>query len=197
MGLSALPGCGFPDLTYETGGDAAVGDATADAHAPDDAAGDTPTSDAATPRDGPTTGDAAPDVIEAPDATHDAPETAPDAGPEAGIDCDEDHDGYRALSCDGGNDCCDTDPNAHPTQAMFFGSQDKCLSWDYNCDGKVETEFLVNITCSGTGLTGCKGGPGFTSEPACGAMAPYSTCVGSGALACTASSTMMATQACN
>jgi hypothetical protein len=79
---------------------------------------------------------------------------------------------------------------------MFFTSTDNCGSWDYNCDKKIETEYLTNIMCSGTGLTGCSGGPGFTTDPACGAMAAYSQCVGSGALSCAPMSSMMATQGC-
>jgi hypothetical protein len=212
IGVAALPACGFPGLQYADGDDAAA-DATTDASASDDATGDARTpdgagpdalasneasaSDAAALLDGQVASDAAPDAIAVPDASPDAPVNPTDAGHDAGIDCDQDKDGYRALACEGGTDCCDTDPSAHPTQAMFFASQDNCLSWDYDCDGKIETEILVNITCSGTGLTGCTGGPGFTSDPACGAMAPYSSCVGSGALACSASSTMMATQACH
>jgi hypothetical protein len=119
-----------------------------------------------------------------------------DARTDSGTDCDQDKDGYKAKggAC-GGNDCCDTDPNAHPGQTMFFTNADACGSYDYNCDGTIETEISTMITCTGLGVTGCSGGPGFTGDPACGTSAPYNQCQGSG-LGCAAMSTMSATQAC-
>jgi hypothetical protein len=195
--LAPIAGCGFPGVDYRTTGDSS-GDATsdgttgdtldsaADGVAPDDAPGDAlnetgsdgaPVSDARSPGDG----------------GRDAPvDTAAD------VDCDVDKDGYNAMgaAC-GGTDCCDTDADANPGQTMYFTSHDGCGSYDYNCDNKVETEITANIVCGGTGLAGCSGGPGFTSSPSCGSMAPYSVCQGSGLLACTAQSSMMATQACH
>lgn len=39
-----------------------------------------------------------------------------------------------------GGDCCDSDANAFPGQAKYFGREDACGSWDYSCDGKVTSQ---------------------------------------------------------
>jgi hypothetical protein len=38
-----------------------------------------------------------------------------------------------------GGDCCDSDANAHPGQTAYFTTEDACGSWDYSCDGTIET----------------------------------------------------------
>lgn len=168
----------------------------------DGSASDAPGGDASTARDASSSVDAsydAPPSVDGDGATTDSASpdgSSKDAQADAN-DCDQDGDGYKAKGVCGGTDCCDTDADAHPKQTMFFTSADACGSFDYNCDGTIETETTPNIMCGGTGLLGCTGGPGFTGNPTCGATAPYCNCTGSGALACQATSTMMATQACN
>jgi hypothetical protein len=122
---------------------------------------------------------------------------AADAPPDAPPSCDVDGDGYRATGalCNG-NDCCDTDKSAHPGQTAYFPSADACGSFDYNCVNGEEPEYPTSITCTGTGLTGCHGGPGFIGAPACGQSGPWGTCQGSGALACQAVATMNIPQSC-
>jgi hypothetical protein len=44
--------------------------------------------------------------------------------------------GYVADS----TDCCDSDPNAHPGQTALFSAPDACGSFDYNCDGILESQ---------------------------------------------------------
>ncbi len=68
------------------------------------------------------------------------------------LTCEADHDGYKsmAVGCNG-NDCCDTDANAHPGVTAYFTAPDACGSFDYNCNGKVDAEYATNVTCSGNG----------------------------------------------
>jgi hypothetical protein len=120
---------------------------------------------------------------------------------EAGVDappvCDFDLDTYHATggTC-GGNDCCDTDRNAHPGVTAFFTQADDCGSFDYDCNGKQDPQYATSVACGGTGVTGCTGGPGFLADPGCGNTAPYYTCVANGLLACKPGSPITLTQGC-
>jgi hypothetical protein len=184
----AAAACGFPDVTYTDG----VGPATDD---PDTGTPSPDGSAEAAVEGGTETGagssaDGANETASVTDAY--VFEAAPDA-----LVCDQDGDGYLAATspCNG-TDCCDRDSNAHPNETGFFTTADGCGSFDYNCDGVPEPEYPVNITCGGTGLTGCTGGSGFTGQPQCGEMGPYGTCEGSGALKCTVQQITMQTQGC-
>lgn len=98
-----------------------------------------------------------------------------DAPAEAGNPCDQDGDGHLAAggSCQG-DDCCDTDPQAHPGQGNFFTQPDHCGSFDYDCDGKLTPEYGA-VSCTWYGF-GCSG-DGFQSPlPACGTAGTYQTC---------------------
>jgi hypothetical protein len=98
-----------------------------------------------------------------------------DASAEAGGSCDEDGDGYLAAggACHG-NDCCDTDPQAHPGQTSFFTQQDHCGSFDYDCDGKVTPEY-GSVSCIYY-VVGCSGDGFQPPPPMCGAAGAYETC---------------------
>ena len=83
---------------------------------------------------------------------------------------DADGDGYYAKTgktvCSGsscpsgysatvGNDCCDSDANAHPG-ASYHTSKDACASWDWNCDGSITVETKYHYTsCQGDPVNGC------------------------------------------
>jgi hypothetical protein len=203
--VAAVPACGFPSVTF----DATPADGAADGQEQRDATG----ADSVSPVDGQVGSDggldalvgdgASADAMPSADGPADGPVNAPDAAEEAGNPCDVDKDGYRAKSC-GGTDCCDIDPDAHPypdagTVPWFTVAADSCGSWDYNCDGTVEYEFLSSVTCSGTGATGCNGGPGFTTNQGCGtSAATYSNCEPNGLLTCKAvADPMSVTQGCH
>lgn len=111
------------------------------------------------------------------DASEDAAEDALslDAAGEAGGSCDQDGDGHLAAggTCHG-DDCCDTDAQAHPGQTSFFEQPDHCGSFDYDCDGKLTPQYGA-VSCSWYGF-GCSG-DGFQSPtPSCGAAGTYDTC---------------------
>jgi hypothetical protein len=189
------------DSTSSEMNDAGDGEASAVA----DATGDSSDSStgAETGTDGPL-GDAPVDSSAA-DSPIDVIEEQPvDSGADVhdtGVDapvCDFDLDTYKAEggTCLG-NDCCDTDSLAHPGQTLYYTTADKCLSFDYNCNGTLDPEYPVNLKCGGTGITGCTGGSGFIGNPACGTSALYGTCVPNGALACQAGSEMPVVQGCH
>ena len=119
--------------------------------------------------------------------------------------CDCDGDGYLDIHCDAGpdaagpgkkpGDCDDLDPlrypGAPPTDAVPVGHEG-----DWDCDGVVKRTPAAEIKCSGTGLTGCLGGPGFLNKPACGTKADAYSCEASGILACQAVPKGTVTQLC-
>jgi len=119
--------------------------------------------------------------------------------------CDCDEDGYLDIHCDAGpdaagpgkqpGDCDDLDPlrypGALPTDAVPVGHEG-----DWNCDGVVTRTPAAEIKCSGTGLTGCTGGPGFLNKPACGTKADAYSCEASGIFACQAVPKGTVTQLC-
>jgi len=108
------------------------------------------------------------------------------------VDCDQDGDGYLAIGggCNG-EDCCDTDPSAHPGQSSYFTQADRCGSFDYDCNGSIIPEYL-QVNCQLV-LGGC-GGDGFEQPQACGATAAYDHCF-IGFLGC-ATTSEMKTQGC-
>jgi len=182
--------CSFPGVTYSngSGSDGSAGD---DGGQPEASAAEGST-EASTEGgmqgdDGSVDGSGLVDVVD---------EYVFEAAPDAPV-CDQDEDTYQASSTQcSGNDCCDKDSHAHPNETGYFTAPDNCGSFDYDCDGTLEPEYPVNITCGGTGLTGCTGGSGFTGAPQCGESGPYGTCMGSGALKCTVQGITMVVQAC-
>lgn len=188
LGVACLAACGFPDVGFASPVEAEAGVASEAAGGdvgPGGGDGGDAASVEAAPRDAP--GDVEPEGAPAGDAVADGPPS-----------CDEDGDGYLATGATGaGTDCCDTDRNANPGQKQFFTVADACNSFDYDCDGKLEPEYATNLACTGTGLTGCKGGPGFIGDPACGTTGPWaSSCQGLGALACQPGATTSQAQGC-
>lgn len=97
-----------------------------------------------TPDDAPdASADAAPDAE--PDVEADAqPDAQPDVSTDIGEDpCDQDGDGYRAISC-GGNDCDDESIRDNP------GARERCDFTDNNCSGGNNE----GIVCEFYALTG-------------------------------------------
>lgn len=67
---------------------------------------------------------------------------------------DLDEDGYLSDASDPGcdelpayvgkdHDCDDDDEYTHPNQATFFTQPRTAGGWDYDCDGSIETQYLV------------------------------------------------------
>jgi hypothetical protein len=94
---------------------------------------------------------------------------APEAGPPP---CDLDNDGHKTLSC-GGDDCCDNDSRAHPGATDFHDTASACGSFDYDCNGKQETQYGTSSTCDQAIVCA---DPGFVAATACGVNAPFKTC---------------------
>jgi hypothetical protein len=89
--------------------------------------------------------------------------------------CDEDGDGYLAMSamC-GGNDCCDQDAHVHPGQKSFFSQPGACGGYDYNCDGQETPEYGA-VNCQWSSFS-CSG-DGFAAPiPGCGVFGTYTSC---------------------
>jgi len=213
VGLFAA--CGFPGVSYEPPD---AGDAASHPDSPVSGEGssgdDGTTGDGAGPGDdgeassdsssGGDTGmgdtgavDSPVDVVEEPPA--DSGGDARDATGDAPIVCDVDMDTYKAegATC-GGNDCCDTDNQAHPGQTSYFTAPDKCGSFDYNCSGSNEPQYPGNLKCGGTGATGCTGGSAFIgAAPSCGMTGLYGTCVPNGLLACQQGNEVSLAQGCH
>jgi len=173
LALGGVAGCSFPDVTYAP----EDGSTQADVEpGPDGAAGDGRTGDAGA--DG---SDASVDVVEdrvALDVVDDYVfEAAPDANP-----CDKDDDKHLdksnpACGADA-DDCCDTDPRAHPGETSFWTTPDKCQSYDYNCDGTDEGEYNTNVACTSIAGIGCSGNGFIGNDPGCGYSGPFGSCMG-------------------
>lgn len=112
--------------------------------------------------------------------------------------CDVDRDGYRAKggSC-GGNDCDDGDPRANPGVASFvtFDATGKSHGGDWNCNGTIERQLPINVSCGLLGGATCSATKGFTGSPVCGTSGKYVQCVTSGAL-CVEGTTKTEIQGC-
>ena len=105
-----------------------------------------------------------------------------DAAPDAGaVDCDQDGDGWLSMGpgCNG-EDCCDSDPDAHPGQTSFFTRANHCDSFDYDCDGVVVPEY-GQVSCQ-LAFASCTG-DGFDQPQACGVSASFEHCA-PGLLSC-------------
>jgi hypothetical protein len=193
------------DATFSGGGEASAG-----SDAANDSGDSSPGIETGADAPGPGT-DATPDApsdASASDASDASDTSAADSGVDASDDvheaavdalpvCDEDQDTYDARGTCGGNDCCDTDAKAHPGQTTFFAQADACGSFDYNCNGQLDAQYPVNLTCGGTGLSGCSGGSAFLGDPGCGNSGLFATCVANGLLACQPGDETMVTQGCN
>jgi hypothetical protein len=112
----------------------------------------------------------------------DAPDQSQLDAPSGPLDCDRDGDGWLAVGggCNG-EDCCDTDPNAHPQQTSFFTGANHCGSFDYDCNGVITPEY-GQASCQ-PALGGCTG-DGFDQPQACGVTASFAHCA-LGFLTCT------------
>jgi hypothetical protein len=148
--------------------------------APDSSGGPAPDTDGA-PADASTAEAAAP-----PDAKADAPPPPPP--------CDDlDKDGHKAKSC-GGDDCCDNDARTHPGATDYYDTADACGSFDYDCNGKDETQYDTSASCQLVLFQGCQKA-GFVAATGCGANAAFKTCDFHVIGGCQPSDTMQ-TQAC-
>jgi hypothetical protein len=185
---AGAPGCGFPDVTYAS----PRADASPDVASPSADAGDGP--DEGARLDAPSD-EAAPDALAGDDAIDEGqPADAP--GAEAS-DCDRDRDTYSAegdATC-WGYDCDDTDPHANPGVGMFQTyAPHPPTNGDWNCDGKVDKQYPVNVVCSALPIAGCNSG--FTGDPPCGATAPFVQCMESMLGFCMQGATIMQQQGC-
>jgi hypothetical protein len=200
LALAAVGACTFPNATYSDGG---AGD---DDSGPYDSGGTDRTSSSSGGSSGGSSGssggvdamgdrgstDSASDVT-----TSDSSSSSSGSGSSSGGSmCDKDSDGYLATGACGGNDCCDTDGNAHPNQASFYAQLDACGSYDYNCNGKEDEEWGV-FSCS-VSLGTCTPTPGFISgPPGCGVTQPWTGTCQYLVTSCSAGSTSPQAQACN
>lgn len=173
-GAAALPACGIDPSGLEI--DDAPGDAGASAsnHASEGGLADSFHLDVVTlPGADATFVDVANDAGQEA-ATPDAPHGSQlDAPPDA-VNCDQDGDGWLAIGngCNG-EDCCDSDPDAHPEQTSFFTRADRCGSFDYDCDGTVIPEY-GQVSCQ-LAFASCTG-DGFDQPQACGVTASFEHC---------------------
>ncbi len=97
-----------------------------------------------------------------------------DAG-EAGNPCDEDNDTYLAKGSCGGNDCDDHDPRVNPGAGFLTDIPTAYPYGDWNCDGKVDSQYPV-VACA-IGLS-CDNTQGFLSTVACGMSGSFVNCSG-------------------
>jgi hypothetical protein len=193
IALAAVGACSFPNATFSDGG---IGDDGSY----DSGATDRSASSSSGGNDGSSTSsggsDATNDHGGIGDSTSDvtsSDSTSSSSGSSSGGGmCDMDGDGFLAQGAPcNGNDCCDTDSKANPSQTMFFAMADKCGSFDYNCDNLATPEFSANLTCSGVPAVkcfyDCPNNPctcgsaqcnyGYLgADPGCGNSAPYGTC---------------------
>lgn len=134
--------------------------------------------------------DARVDTAVASDTSADAPVDASDTSPRDVADtnvgpdpCDKDKDGVKAKGdpC-GGTDCDDNDPNARPgiTEFQTFDATGKPHGGDWNCDGDIEKQYKVDVSCGLLGGAACGMTKGFTSNPGCGKTGEYVQCSTSG-----------------
>lgn len=141
--------CSFPSVSYGNGD--AGADATLDVGAGDAADGG---------------GQA--DVTEEP-----PPPDFPDANPDVVNPCDMDHDGFKAVGCDGGKDCNDYDNRVYPGQTFLPDVPNGPPDGDWNCANGVEFQYPT-VAC---GVTSCNA-TGFLANPGCGKSATYVSCTG-------------------
>jgi hypothetical protein len=186
--------CTFPDPTYRADGGAIPDDGPSPEASVDASGEGSPSADGAS--DGALDANPAGDAASGDAPSGDGP--SGDANPDAPV-CDQDLDTFRAKggTC-GGTDCCDIDNKANTAQKGYFVAPDNCGSFDYDCSGKAEPEYVANLACGGTGLTGCTGGSGYVGpDPGCGNSAVYGSCIPNGTLACKPGSFTNVQQACH
>jgi hypothetical protein len=172
-GAALLPGCGIDPSGLELVDAPDAGGASASGHVSEGGLADAFRLDVVTGSDAMFV-DVANDAGPQEAATLDAPHGSQlDAPPEA-VDCDEDGDGWLAIGggCNG-EDCCDSDPNAHPDQTSFFTRADGCGSFDYDCDGVIHPEY-GQVSCQ-LAIASCTG-DGFDQPQACGVTASFEHC---------------------
>ena len=182
--LAGAAACSFPDFHYDA--------------VPSDGGSDGKECDG---------GDAQEQEGDAPPASSaDAASGGTDAAAEPVDPCDQDVDGFIAVSC-GGNDCCDTDRMANIEQTEFFSYPDDCGSFDWNCDGTVAPKYPADLACpldvwSLGCFTRCEGDVTCTAgfigtAPDCGLVGPYGQCEQDPIpIACQATQTELQTQMC-
>jgi hypothetical protein len=54
-----------------------------------------------------------------------------------------------------GDDCCDTDGNAHPGQTSWYTGPTACGGYDYNCNGSADKRYTSYSYCSSVSWVGC------------------------------------------
>lgn len=176
--LCSAAACGFPDLTSATWDGGATAESGSSSGVID-----------ASSADGDATADAPRDVL----ADRGETSLGADANP-----CDEDGDSYLSMRC-AGTDCCDIDSAAHPGETQWFTQADACGSFDYNCDGKQESEYPASLTCGYVWSVGCIpycagascvcGGASCSTgyvgpDPGCGKSAEYDQCQPANVFSC-------------
>ena len=123
---------------------------------------------------------------------------ASDGGPDSGDPCDQDHDGFRSRTCDGGTDCDDQDPRAHPDAGFNSDLATVVTGGDWNCDGVVDKRYKSGTTCSGADMASCTAQTGYSDDPPCGKTGAFKVCqlalpLG---LSCTATTNVSPVQGC-
>lgn len=93
-------------------------------------------------------------------------------------------------------DCYDADNRVHPSSNYYSASYGNPPSWDYDCDGQIEKEYVdLYQGCTGNMYGNCVGdGWDGTVVPACGVTASFRDC--SGAWPGCSTSTLPVTQKC-
>jgi hypothetical protein len=170
-GVALVASCSFPDVQFASSSEGGGG-----GEGGLEASTDSPLGEAAA--------DAA--IIEA--AVRDGA-TKIDGSGCTSCDCDDDKFLSRKDGgCEGGPgavyDCDDTDSFINPDQG-FVGDvmwpSSYTVPYDWNCNGKVEKAYAVNLKCA-YNLTTCTGGQGFKGDPTCGTAEDYFECQDKGAL---------------
>jgi hypothetical protein len=93
--------------------------------------------------------------------------------------CDCDGDGVESETC-GGTDCDDHDSDVKPGQTKYFEDpMPGSTSFDYNCDGKIETDPSEPLlSCASLAGIGCPTDQGFIDPelPSCGNTGNWGEC---------------------
>ncbi len=106
--------------------------------------------------------------------------------------CDQDRDGFLATSCEGGNDCDDSDPRAHPGADFLQDMPTPTTKGDWNCNNVVEKRDVA-ANCGGVS-SNCSAVQGFAIDEGCGVTGAFVQCQGIGV--CTSADAGSRTQAC-
>lgn len=175
-GAVAFAACGFPDVDFAD----TDTESGSPVPSPDGTAGD-----GQSPGDGGVGDELPPDVDptgkDKDAATKGDADTKVDASGCTTCDCDHDTFFFRDGGCTGGPgsvyDCDDTDSFINPNQQFVsdftWPSKVHPVAYDWNCDGKVDKQYLYGVKCGL--LTDCSA-QGFATNPACGVEADYIFC---------------------